>query len=54
MKWINFLCRLALTSALLTISNASLYAQVPFYQGKTVTVIVSSDAGGTSDLRSRN
>lgn len=29
----------------------SLEAQVPFYQGKTITIIVSSDAGGTSDLR---
>ena len=26
-------------------------SQTPFYQGKTITVIVSSDAGGTSDLR---
>jgi tripartite-type tricarboxylate transporter receptor subunit TctC len=28
-----------------------LHAQALFYQGKTVTVIVSSDAGGTSDIR---
>jgi len=51
MNWINFLWRLALALALLTISTVSLYAQVPFYQGKTITMIVSSDAGGTSDLR---
>jgi hypothetical protein len=43
------LCNLAL--ALFALPTASLYAQVPFYQGKTITVIVSSDAGGTSDLR---
>jgi tripartite-type tricarboxylate transporter receptor subunit TctC len=29
----------------------SLHAQTPFYQGKTITIIVSSDAGGTADLR---
>ena len=46
MKMMRFLAQLAL--ALLP---ASLYAQSPFYQGKTITVIVSSDAGGTSDLR---
>jgi tripartite-type tricarboxylate transporter receptor subunit TctC len=36
---------------LLALPVASLQAQAPFYQGKTITVIVSSDAGGTSDLR---
>ncbi len=40
-----------LALALLMLPVASLHAQVPFYQGKTITVIVSSDAGGTSDLR---
>lgn len=34
-----------------TIWTGSLHAQVPFYQGKTINFIVSSDAGGTSDLR---
>jgi len=51
MKWIKFLRHLALALPLLAISTVSLYAQVPFYQGKTITIIVSSDAGGTSDLR---
>ena len=47
----NFLRRL--TSALLLIVSpaVSVYAQAPFYQGKTITIIVSSDAGGTSDVR---
>jgi tripartite-type tricarboxylate transporter receptor subunit TctC len=48
---VRFLSHLILALFLLTISPASLYAQVPFYQGKTITLIVSSDAGGTSDLR---
>lgn len=52
MKWIKCLRNLAL--ALLALPTAFLYAQVPFYQGKTITVIVSSDAGGTSDLRVRS
>ena len=51
MKWIEFLRELALASFLLTISTVPLFAQAPFYQGKTITMIVSSDAGGTSDLR---
>ena len=33
------------------ILGAAAHAQTPFYQGKTLTVIVSSDAGGTSDVR---
>jgi tripartite-type tricarboxylate transporter receptor subunit TctC len=42
-----------LTAAWVVIALAatSAYAQAPFYQGKTITVIVSSDAGGTSDVR---
>jgi tripartite-type tricarboxylate transporter receptor subunit TctC len=51
MKWKKFSLCLGLALFLLTIFAVSLYAQVPFYQGKTITVIVSSDAGGTSDLR---
>jgi len=51
MESIRFLRCLALVLPLVGASDGSLYAQVPFYQGKTVTVIVSSDAGGTSDLR---
>ncbi len=44
-------CRFAPVLFLLATSTAAAYAQAPFYQGKTLTVIVSSDAGGTSDLR---
>ena len=51
MEWIKFFCGLALVLPLVAVFDIALYAQVPFYQGKTITVIVSSDAGGTSDLR---
>src|ERR671914_2749854 len=51
MKWMRFLRCLALVLSLVAVSDGALYAQVPFYQGKTITVIVSSDAGDTSDLR---
>jgi len=54
MKWKKFFPCLGLASFLLTISTVSIYAQVPFYQGKTITIIVSSDAGGTSDQRVRS
>jgi tripartite-type tricarboxylate transporter receptor subunit TctC len=45
------LCRLTLTVMLIVLLPIVVHAQAPFYQGKTVTVIVSSDAGGTSDIR---
>jgi tripartite-type tricarboxylate transporter receptor subunit TctC len=51
MKWRKFLRDVALALPLLVAPTISLDAQAPFYQGKTITVIVSSDAGGTSDLR---
>ncbi|MGZ8464606.1 MAG: hypothetical protein ACXWXT_03585, partial [Candidatus Binatia bacterium] len=38
--------------AILTLSLlSSAHAQTPFYQGKTITVIVSTSPGGTGDLR---
>jgi tripartite-type tricarboxylate transporter receptor subunit TctC len=49
MNLLKFLRHIVLALPLVT--PFSLYAQVPFYQGKTITIIVSSDAGGTSDLR---
>ena len=49
MRWIRCLRNFSL--ALIALPTISLHAQAPFYQGKTITVIVSSDAGGTSDLR---
>jgi len=51
MKWKNRLCGLALALFVVLASSVSLYAQPSFYQGKTITVIVSSDAGGTVDMR---
>ncbi len=49
MKWRRFLRRLALALSFSAVFNGAIYAQVPFYQGRTITVIVSSDAGGTSE-----
>jgi tripartite-type tricarboxylate transporter receptor subunit TctC len=51
MKPKKIISRLAPALLLLATSTASVYAQEPFYQGKSLTVMVSSDAGGTSDLR---
>ena len=51
MKWKNLTRCLAPASFLVIVLTAPLHAQAPFYQGKTLTIIVSSDAGGTSDLR---
>jgi len=51
MKWNKILRRSAPALFLLATSSVPVYAQAPFYQGKTLTVIVSSDAGGTSDVR---
>jgi tripartite-type tricarboxylate transporter receptor subunit TctC len=51
MKWKSLLCEAALALSLVPASSNSLYAQSSFYQGKTITVIVSSDAGGTVDMR---
>ena len=46
----KLLCRMAL-GLMAVLSPSAALAQAPFYQGKTITVIVSSDAGGTSDIR---
>jgi tripartite-type tricarboxylate transporter receptor subunit TctC len=51
MKWKNLTRFLAPASFLVIVLTVPLHAQAPFYQGKTLTIIVSSDAGGTSDLR---
>jgi tripartite-type tricarboxylate transporter receptor subunit TctC len=47
----KFLRCLALAWTPIVLPVFSVYAQAPFYQGKTITIIVSSDAGGTSDVR---
>ena len=51
MKYGKLLRRLALALTPIVLPAVSVYAQAPFYQGKTITIIVSSDAGGTSDIR---
>ncbi len=51
MRLIKALRLIVMVKSLLAISVVALHAQVPFYQGKTITIIVSSDAGGTGDLR---
>jgi tripartite-type tricarboxylate transporter receptor subunit TctC len=51
MERMRFFYCLVLILPLATLSHGTLDAQVSLYQGKTITVIVSSDAGGTSDLR---
>src|SRR5262245_25801354 len=53
MKWKNLWCGLALALSVVATSSVSLYAQLSFYQGKTITVIVSSDAGGTVDIQAK-
>ena len=51
MKWTRFFRYLALVLPFAAVEHGVIYGQAPFYQGKTITVIVSSDAGGTSDVR---
>jgi len=51
MNWKNLTSGLALAFCLVPASSVPLYSQSPYYQGKTVTILVSTDAGGTADLR---
>jgi tripartite-type tricarboxylate transporter receptor subunit TctC len=51
MKWRKLSRSLLPVLLLVTLSSVPAYAQNPFYQGKTITIINSSDAGGTSSLR---
>src|SRR4029450_455911 len=51
MKWKNLTRCLAPASFLVIVLTVPLHAQAAFYQGKTLTIIVSSGAGGPSDLR---
>ena len=41
----------AVFSALILLFAVSAFAQAPFYQGKTITVVISTSPGGTGDLR---
>jgi tripartite-type tricarboxylate transporter receptor subunit TctC len=47
----DWLFRAAFGALLLCLFPASVLAQAPFYQGKTITVIQGRDPGGTGDLR---
>jgi tripartite-type tricarboxylate transporter receptor subunit TctC len=51
MNWKILLSGLALVFILISASSVPLYSQSHYYQGKTVTILVSTDAGGTADLR---
>jgi tripartite-type tricarboxylate transporter receptor subunit TctC len=48
----EFMAWLALSSILL-FPSTSVLAQAPFYQGKTITVIQGTEAGGSSDMLTR-
>lgn len=50
MNWKNLSCGLALVFFLMPALSVPFYSQSPYYQGKTVTILVSTDAGGTADL----
>src|SRR5688572_3851022 len=43
--------RVQATTCALLLSAAPAFAQAPFYQGKTITVIATTSPGGTGDLR---
>ena len=51
MTYKRFFSCLALALSFAALEQSSIHAQAPFYQGKTITLIVSSDASGTTDLR---
>lgn len=48
----NF-CWLGYAAVLVCLSSTVAFAQAPFYQGKTITVIATTSAGGTGDMRVR-
>ena len=33
--------------------SLSVYAQAPFYQGKTITIVQGTEAGGSSDMMTK-
>jgi tripartite-type tricarboxylate transporter receptor subunit TctC len=51
MNWKILWSEPALALFLLSVFHVPLYAQSSFYQGKTITIVVSTDAGGSSDVR---
>jgi len=51
MNWPRFFRCLTLTMPFAANFVGVIYAQAPFYQGNTITVVVSSHAGGSNDMR---
>jgi tripartite-type tricarboxylate transporter receptor subunit TctC len=51
MSWKASLCGPGLALFVLSALHIPVHAQSPFYQGKTITIVVSTDAGGSSDVR---
>lgn len=48
----NFLLAFSLSGLLIVVAQVA-YAQAPFYEGKTITVIAGTEPGGTLDMRTR-
>src|SRR5215510_12623949 len=42
-----------LISSVILLSNSS-FAQTPFYQGKTITIVQGTEAGGSADVMTRS
>jgi tripartite-type tricarboxylate transporter receptor subunit TctC len=49
----RFKVSLALGALLICFPPALVFSQVPFYQGKTITIVQGRDPGGTGDMRIR-
>ncbi len=52
LRWLNFALIVVATGFLLYLPPL-VFSQAPFYQGKTIAVIQSSDPGGSSDMLTR-
>lgn len=50
---LKFLVRGAVAVVLPFLMTAGAFAQAPYYQGKTITIIQGRDPGGTGDMRVR-
>ena len=44
----------ALLSGIILFSSSAAFPQTPFYQGKTITVLQGTEAGGSSDVMTRS
>jgi tripartite-type tricarboxylate transporter receptor subunit TctC len=49
----NSFARLGCGAALVCLLSGQVFAQTPFYQGKTITVIQGREPGGTGDMRAK-